>query len=162
MDIWTERLQQRHLPLLENWIGRRDGAMTPNDLPEDAELLGQWFSRCAEEPGRADFIALVYETPVGVAGLRPCGNPGNTAELYLLLGEVNYNPVRTVTYLTLRMLDRAFLELGFEAVTARVFASRGEFLDALERMGFSAAGEEGGIISLAVEKRVFLDRKYLF
>ena len=162
MDIWTEHLQQRHLPLLENWTGRKDGVMTPNDLPEDADLLGQWFSRCAEEPGRGDYLALVYETPVGVAGLRRCGDPGDMAELYLLLGEVNYNPVRTVTYVTLRMLDRAFLELGFEAVTVRVFASRGEFLDALERMGFSAVEEAGGVISLTVEKSAFLDRKYLF
>ena len=35
MDIWTEQLERRHLPILERWLGKTAGAITPNDLPSD-------------------------------------------------------------------------------------------------------------------------------
>ena len=70
MDIWTEQLERRHLPILERWLWRTAGAITPNDLPSDVIELRTWFERSVAEPGRLDCLALVYETPVGVAGLR--------------------------------------------------------------------------------------------
>ena len=73
MDIWTERLQPRHLPLMELWVGRTDGAVTPNDLPQDAGALTVWLDTCAKEPGRQDYLITVYDTPVGVAGFRRGG-----------------------------------------------------------------------------------------
>ncbi len=161
MDIWTERLERRHLPVLENWIGRTDGALTPNDLPPEANGLVPWFEACSADPERLDFLALVYETPVGVTGLRRYSQEG-AAELYLLLGEVNYNPLRTATYVTLRMLDRAFLELGFRCVTVRVRAQHSWYIEVLEQMGFTRTAENSEAISLAVEKEVLLNRKYLF
>ena len=162
MDIWTERLERRHLPVLENWIGRTDGALTPNDLPPEANGLVPWFEACSADPERLDCLALVYETPVGVTGLRRYSKQEGAAELYLLLGEVNYNPLRTATYVTLRMLDRAFLDLGFSRVTVRVHAQHTWFPDVLEQMGFSRAAEGSNVISLGVEKAAFLYRKYLF
>ena len=68
MDIWTERLMQRHIPLLERWIGRTDGALTPNDLPRKAEDLAVWFGACSADAGRLDCLISVYETPVGLPG----------------------------------------------------------------------------------------------
>ena len=70
MDIWTERLVQRHLSLLERWIGRTDGALTPNDLPRKAEDLAVWFGACSADAGRLDCLISVYETPVGIARLQ--------------------------------------------------------------------------------------------
>ena len=61
------------------------------DLSEEAHELESWFDMCAAEPGRLDCLALVYETPVGVAGLRRRHGQKDTLELYLLLGEVGYN-----------------------------------------------------------------------
>ena len=107
MDIWTERLERRHLVIVERWVGRTAGALTPNDLPDAAEALADWFSRGAAEPGRLDCLLRVYDTPVGLASLRRSAE-ADTAELSLLLCEVGYNPLRTATYAAMRMLDRAF------------------------------------------------------
>ncbi|MBQ9250613.1 MAG: hypothetical protein IJ179_09645 [Oscillospiraceae bacterium] len=160
MNIWTEELVERHLPLLEAWAGRSDGAITPNDLPASAEGLAQWFERRGAEPGRLDCLALVYETPVGLAGLRRSAE--GEAELYLLLCERGYNPLRTATYICLRMLDRAFLDLGLERVTMRVLPDGTWFLEALARMGFSPTEERDGPGCLAVERDTFQNQKYLF
>ena len=43
MDIWTERLEREHLPLLAQWLARREGALTPSDLPADCAGLSAWF-----------------------------------------------------------------------------------------------------------------------
>ena len=161
MDIWTEHLQRRHLPLMEQWVGRTDGAVTPNDLPQDAGALTVWFEACAEEPGRQDFLITVYETPVGVAGFRRGGQ--GTAELYLLLGEVQYNLLRTATYAVQRVLDHAFQNAGLDRVTVRVYRRCAKLLDALERMGFTRdAQQDDGMVFLAIEKNAFRRRKYLF
>ena len=80
----------------------------------------------------------------------------------MLLGEVGYNLQRTATYVTLRMLDRAFLELGYEQVLVWVYARHGWFLAVLERMGFSRAAEQDGLIRLRAGREDFLNRKYLF
>ena len=162
MNIWTEQLERRHLPIVEAWLGRRDGALTPNALPENAAALPGWFEDCAAEAGRLDCLVLVYETPVGLAGLRRQNGRETAAELYLLLCEKNYNPLRTATYAALRMLDRAFLELGLERVKVRACARCGWFLEALEKMGFVRETEEEDLVGLAVEKADYLDRKYLF
>ena len=162
MDIWTDRLERRDLPALERWAGRTDGAMTPNDLPPEADGLLPWFEICSADPERLDCLALVYETPVGVAGLRWRGEQDRSAQLYLLLGEVNYNPLRTATYVTLRMLDRAFLDLGLSRVTVRAYAEHNWFPDVLEQMGFSRMEEGNGVIPFSIQKDVFLSRKYLY
>ena len=107
MDIWTEQLQKRHLPILESWLGRSAGALTPNDLPKEGNQLSSWFNQRLG----SDFLISVYETPVGVAGLRD-------NEFYLFLGEVGYNLARTATYATLRILDQAFTI--FDSATVRV------------------------------------------
>ena len=162
MDIWTERLEQRHLPMLAHWIGRTAGAITPNDLPTDAGELPRWYESSSAEPGRLDCLIRVYDTPVGLAGLRRCDGRKEATELYLQLYEVNYNPLRTATYATLRMLDRAFLELKLDCVGIRVFAQHRDYLEALERMGFSQTAADSETISAAVEKERYLSRKYLF
>ena len=161
MDIWTEKLVRRHLPVLERWLGRTAGAVTPNDLPSDVRGLEAWFEMCTAEPGRLDCLALVYETPVGVAGLRRTVDQ-DTAELYLMLGEVGYNLQRTAAYVTLRMLDRAFSEAGIRRVAVRVGIRHQWFFDTLEQMGFFRTGAGAGVEALTVEKNVFLSRKYLF
>ncbi len=161
MDIWTERLQRRHLPLIELWVGRTDGAVTPNDLPQDAGALTVWFKTCAEEPGRQDFLITVYETPVGVAGFMRGGQ--NTAVLYLMLGEVQYNLLRTATYAMLRVLDHAFQNAGLDCVTVKVYRRYTKLLEALERMGFTRdAQQDDGMVFLAIEKNAFQRQKYLF
>jgi len=161
LDIWTERLERAHLPAVSRWLGRRDGALTDNDLPADGDELAGWYARCEAEPGRLDCLALAYETPVGLAGLRP-GGEGNGATLWLLLGELGYNPLRTATYITLRMLDRAFLERGLARVCVRVRPGCGWYREVLEKMGFSRTGEGEELPALQVEKQVYLGRKYLF
>lgn len=161
MNIWTERLERRHLPVLAQWAGRTDGAMTPGDFPPDAAEIPRWLDCCAAEPGRLDCLILAYETPVGLAGLLACEEK-DAAALYLLLCEVNYNPLRTATYATLRMLDRAFSELDCALVTTQVYARHGQYLNALECMGFSRTAERDGLLDLRAEKDVFLRRKYLF
>ena len=162
MDIWTERLEQRHLPMLAYWIGRKSGAITPNDLPTDAEELSRWYESCAADPGRLDCLIRVYDTPVGLAGLRQCNGREGAAELYLQLYEVNYNPLRTATYATLRMLDRAFLNLKLDRVEMQVYARHRDYLEALERMGFSQTAADNERICADAEKDRYLSRKYLF
>ncbi len=161
VDIWTERLEQRHLPLPERWLASRDGALTPNDLPSRPEELAAWYRACSAEPGRLDCLVSVYETPAGIAGLRSSGQ-ADAAGLYLLLGELNYNLLRTATCATLRMLDRAFLELGFARVTVRVYAQHIWYADVLQQMGFIRGPEQDGVLSLSAEKAAYLSRKYLF
>ncbi len=162
MDIWTEELERRHLPDLQRWLGRRDGAITPNDLPVDGKDLESWFAALSSEPGRQDFLALVYETPVGVTGLRRSAGLNDTMEMYLLLGEVGYNILRTATYVTLRVLDRAFSDAGVGYVTIHVCPGYGWFLPVLEQMGFSRAGPTDERASFTAAKDKFLSRKYLF
>ena len=149
MNIWTEQLQRQHLTLLERWLNRTAGTLTANDLPDNAELLTEWF----EQRGQADSLISVYETPVGVGGLR-----GN--EFYLFLGEVGYNLIRTATYATLRILDHAFIKL--DTVNAWVYRSHKEYLSALKTMGFSQIDEKGDMIRVSVQKIELLSRKYLF
>ena len=48
MNIWTEQLQRQHLTLLEGWLDRTAGTLTENDLPENAELLTEWFEQRAQ------------------------------------------------------------------------------------------------------------------
>ena len=149
MNIWTEQLQRQHLTLLERWLNRTAGTLTANDLPDNAELLTEWF----EQRGQADSLISVYETPVGVGGLR-----GN--EFYLFLGEVGYNLIRTATYATLRILDQALI--NHDTVTAWVYGSHKEYLSALKKMGFSQIDEKGDMIRVSVQKKELLSRKYLF
>jgi len=149
MNIWTEQLQRQHLTLLERWLNRTAGTLTANDLPDNAEMLTEWF----EQRGQADSLISVYETPVGVGGLR-----GN--EFYLFLGEVGYNLIRTATYSTLRILDQAFIKL--DTVTAWVYSDHKEYLSALKTMGFSQVDEKDDLIRVSVQKRELGSRKYLF
>ncbi len=149
MNIWTEQLQRQHLTLLECWLDRNAGTLTANDLPENAELLTEWF----EQRAQADYLISVYETPVGVGGLR-----GN--EFYLFLGEVGYNLIRTATYSTLRILDQAFIKL--DTVTAWVYSDHKEYLSALKTMGFSQVDEKDDLIRVSVQRRELGSRKYLF
>ena len=149
MNIWSEQLQRQHLTLLERWLNRTAGTLTANDLPDNAELLTEWF----EQRGQADSLISVYETPVGVGGLR-----GN--EFYLFLGEVGYNLIRTATFATLRILDQALI--NHDTVTAWVYGSHKEYLSALKTMGFSQIDEKGDMIRVSVQKIELLSRKYLF
>ena len=162
MDIWTEQLERRHLLILAHWVGRSSGAMTPNDLPTKTEDIPHWYEKCSIEPGRMDCLILVYDTPVGLAGLRQLDSREGVAELYLQLYEVNYNLLRTATYATLRMLDRAFQARDIKRVEARVHAQYREYLEALDRMGFSRTTADNQWIYVGVEKDIFLSRKYLF
>ena len=149
MNIWTEQLQRQHLTLLERWLNRTAGTLTANDLPDNAEMLTEWF----EQRGQADSLISVYETPVGVGGLR-----GN--EFYLFLGEVGYNLIRTATYATLRILDQAFIKL--DTVTVWVYRNHKEYLSVLKTMGFSQIDEKDDLIKVSVQKRELGSRKYLF
>ena len=162
MDIWTEQLERRHLPILERWLGRTAGAITPNDLPSDVIELRTWFERSVAEPGRLDCLALVYETPVGVAGLRSKNGQKDTLEVYLMLGEVGYNLRRTATYVALRMIDRAFSNADVAQVAVWLCPCHTWFLDVLYRMGFAEERTENEMTVFTVEKDVFLNRKYLF
>ena len=149
MNIWTEQLQRQYLTLLERWLNRTAGTLIANDLPDNAELLTEWF----EQRGQADSLISVYETPVGVGGLR-----GN--EFYLFLGEVGYNLIRTATFATLRILDQALI--NHDTVTAWVYGSHKEYLSALKTMGFSQVDEKDDLIRVSVQKRELGSRKYLF
>ena len=99
---------------------------------------------------------------MGLAGLRQHDGRGEILELYLQLYEINYNPLRTATYATLRMLDRAFLDSKTKRVETRVFVQQRDYLEALERMGFSRTAADNEIICVAVDKDPYLSRKYLF
>ena len=149
MNIWTEQLQRQHLTLLERWLNRTAGTLTANDLPDNAEMLTEWF----EQRGQADSLISVYETPVGVGGLRGNG-------FYLFLGEVGYNLIRTATYATLRILEQAFNKL--DTVTVRVYSSHKDYLSALKRMGFSQIDVEEDLIRVSVQKKDFQNRRHLF
>ena len=149
MDIWTEQFLRQHLPILERWLNRTAGTLTANDLPEKAEMLLEWF----EQRAQGDYLISVYETPVGMGGLR-----GN--EFYLFLGEVGYNLIRTATYATLRILDQAFIQLN--TVSAWVYSDQKEYLSALKTMGFSQIDEKDDLIRVSVQKKELESRKYLF
>jgi len=97
-----------------------------------------------------------------VTGLHRQPGQDKTASLYLFLGEVGYNIRRTATYITIRMLDRAFSDLRQESTNVQVYSHYGWFVEVLEQMGFSRRSEQDGVIRLAVEKTVFLNRKFLF
>ena len=162
MDIWTEPPEYRHLPVLESWTERNTGQLTASDFPVEVGKLSQWFDRCSSDPMRIDCLISVYETPVGIAGLRRYTEQVNAADLYLLLGETNYNPIRTATYATLRMMDHAFMDCKYDRINAQICEGHREYLNVLEQMGFSKTTDKDGGIWASVEKRVYLDRKYLF
>ena len=149
MNIWTEPLLRQHLPILQRWLKRTAGTLTANDLPENAEMLPEWYEQRAE----SDFLISVYETPVGVGGLR-----GN--EFYLFLGEVGYNLIRTATYATLRILDHGFINL--DTVNTWVHRSHKEYLSALKTMGFSQIDETDELIKMSAQKQEVQNRKFLF
>ena len=159
MNIRTERLEANDLPLLAQWLTREDAALTPNNLPKEAGQLPVWLERQTQDQDQQVYLCLVYDTPVGAAGLHL---QGKTAELTLLLGERNYNPLRTATYLTLQLLDRAFAEPGIRSARIEVYDRHAWYLTPLEQMGFSPAGTGESTTVLTVQKEVYLDRKYLF
>lgn len=159
MNIRTERLETNDLPLLAQWLTREDAALTPNNLPKGAGQLPDWLERQTQDQNQQGYLCLVYDTPVGAAGLHL---QGEAAELTLLLGERNYNPLRTATYLTLQLLDRAFAEPGIQSAKIEVYDKHGWYLTPLEQMGFSPAGTGENTTVFTVQKEVYLDRKYLF
>ena len=162
MNIEAESLEPRHLPILRNWTGRTAGAPTPNDFPQNAAEVAQWFELLAAESGRMDCLVSVYDTPVGIAGLRRNTKAADSAELYLLLCEVGYNLLRTATYATLCMLDRAFQECELRCVAADVNTEQREYLAALERMGFCRIRESRRTITVEVQKEMYLNNRFLF
>ena len=159
MNIRTERLEANDLPQLAQWLTREDAALTPNSLPEEAGQLPAWLERQTQDQDQKTYLCLVYDTPVGAAGLHL---QGETAELTLLLGERNYNPLRTATYLTLQLLDRAFAEPGIQNARIEVYDRYTWYLTPLEQMGFSPAGTGESTTVLTVQKEAYFDRKYLF
>ena len=162
MNINTERLKLRHFPILQQWAGRTSGAMTPNDFPWVKEQIQQWLELNTDNAERLDCMIFVYDTPVGIAGLLHDNTSQESAELYMLLCEVGYNLIRTATYATLCMLDRAFQEYGLQTVSASVYTCHPEYLEALERMGFSRQTEKGELIMVEAGRKAFYSRKYLF
>ncbi len=160
MDIWIEQLAQCHMPILEHWLGRTAGRMTICDIPKETELLSQWYDRIKTVPRRLDCLALAYETPIGITGFQRTDSNPDEAELYLMLGETNYNLIRTATYSTLRILDRAFQDYCY--VSAAVYDRHEEYLSSLWKMGFSQTDSKNGLITVNVKKEVFVSRKYLF
>jgi len=162
MNINTERLKLRHFPILQQWAGRTSGAMTPNDFPWVKEQIQQWLELTTDNAERLDCMIFVYDTPVGIAGLLHDNTSPESAELYMLLCEVGYNLIRTATYATLCMLDRAFQEYGLQTVSASVYTCHPEYLEALERMGFSRQTEKGELIMVEAGRKAFYSRKYLF
>ena len=162
MNINTERLKLRHFQILQQWAGRTSGAMTPNDFPWVKEQIQQWLELNTDNAERLDCMIFVYDTPVGIAGLLHDNTSPESAELYMLLCEVGYNLIRTATYSTLCMLDRAFQEYGLQTVSASVYTCHPEYLEALERMGFSRQTEKGELIMVEAGRKAFYSRKYLF
>jgi len=162
MNINTENLKLQHVPILQQWAGRTSGAMTPNDFPRVKEQIQQWLEHNTDDAERLDCLIFVYDTPVGIAGLFHDNTAPESAELYMLLCEVGYNLIRTATYATLCMLDRAFQEYGFQTVYASVYTCHPEYLEVLERMGFNRQTEKGEVIMVEVERKAFFSRKYLF
>ena len=162
MNINTERLKLRHFPILQQWAGRTSGAMTPNDFPWVKEQIQKWLELNTDNAERLDCMIFVYDTPVGIAGLLHDNTSQESAELYMLLCEVGYNLIRTATYATLCMLDRAFQEYGLQTVSASVYTCHPEYLEALERMGFSRQTEKGELIMVEAGRKAFYSRKYLF
>ena len=162
MNINTERLKLRHFPILQQWAGRTSGAMTPNDFPRVKEQIQQWLELNTDNAERLDCMIFVYDTPVGIAGLLHDNTSPESAELYMLLCEVGYNLIRTATYATLCMLDRAFQEYGLQTVSASVYTCHPEYLEALERMGFSRQTEKGEMRLVVADRETYLSRKYLF
>lgn len=162
MNINTERLKLRHFPILQQWAGRTSGAMTPNDFPWVKEQIQKWLELNTDNAERLDCMIFVYDTPVGIAGLLHDNTSQESAELYMLLCEVGYNLIRTATYATLCMLDRAFQEYGLQTVSASVYTCHPEYLEALERMGFNRQTEKGELIMVEAGRKAFYSRKYLF
>ena len=110
--------------------------------------------------GRIDCLILAYETPIGITGFHRTPDIPDTAELYLLLGESNYNLIRTSAYATLRILDRGFQD--YLHMKIAVYQHQVKYLSALMQMGFVQNSAEGCLITLSVEKEEFQNRKYLF
>ena len=77
-------------------------------------------------------------------------------------GETNYNLIRTATYATVQMLDRAFQDFDCKYVVTQINAVNTLFSDVLEQMGFYLKAEQNGCFAVAIEKDMFLKRKYLF
>ena len=162
MNINTEKLKLQHSPILQQWVGRTSGAMTPNDLPRAKEQIQQWLELNMNDTERLDCLIFVYDTPVGITGLRHDNTSPESAELYMLLCEVGYNLIRTATYATRSMLDRAYLDYGLQTVSASVYTCHPEYVEALERMGFSRQTEKGELMMVEAGRKAFYSRKYLF
>ena len=162
MNINTEKLKLQHSPILQQWVGRTSGAMTPNDFPRAKEQIQQWLELNINDTERLDCLIFVYDTPVGITGLRHDNTSPESAELYMLLCEVGYNLIRTATYATRSMLDRAYLDCGLQTVSASVYTCHSEYLDVLERMGFIRQTEKGEMRLVVADRETYLSRKYLF
>lgn len=160
MDIWTEKLEPRHIYALKRWIGRSSGVLTSNDFPNNEDDLHNWLE-WRSDPGRLDCLVLAYETPVGLGGFRQ-RDKLQKVEFYLLLGEVGYNPIRIATYATQRILARAFTDYSRDEMIARVYSSHEDYIEVLSKMGFSKIAEESELTILAIKKSQFMDSKYLF
>ena len=91
MNINTEQLKLQHAPILQQWVGRTSGAMTPNDFPREKRQIQQWLELNMNDTERLDCLIFVYDTPVGITGLRHDNTSPESAELYMLLCEVGYN-----------------------------------------------------------------------
>lgn len=160
MNIETEKLKKEDLKYLVDWTTRCNGGnYTVNDLPIDMESAKKWFLYTANQDGRLDCIVYLYYTPVALIGLTEIVQ--DSASLYLRLGETSYNSTRLATYAMLRVLDRAFQEMGLEKIYVSLENTSQDVRILFERIGFEAS--VSSIKSnLILTKASYSDNRYLF
>ena len=95
------------------------------------------------EPVQRGSIGMVelYGTAIGLIGLTEIG--AASARLYLRIGEVGYNSVRSAAYAALPMLRYAFYRLGLQTVQLDAAAGNAEAAAVFSKMGFLARGGPG-------------------
>ncbi|MEA4946620.1 MAG: GNAT family N-acetyltransferase [Oscillospiraceae bacterium] len=161
MNIEIRQLKPEDLPYILKWADGRGGDYTAGDLPAGPEQAKAWLASLAGRADRRDCMVELYGTAIGLIGLTEIG--AASARLYLRIGEVGYNSVRSAAYAALPMLRYAFYRLGLQTVQLDAAAGNAEAAAVFSKMGFLARGGPGAeTAELTLTRADFARHEFLF
>jgi RimJ/RimL family protein N-acetyltransferase len=145
MNIELRKFERADIPYLIKWVNKRPGEqyLFPA-VPVDEAAAAAWYAKSTAERSRRDYMAELYGTPIGLAGLEGIDEAAGGARVYVFMGEVGYNNVRATATVCLMLLRTAFRKLGLRRAYLFIPPDDGEGRSIFESIGFSDSGVLSG------------------
>ena len=90
MNIELRKFERADIPYLIKWVNKRPGEqyLFPA-VPVDEAAAAAWYAKSTAERSRRDYMAELYGTPIGLAGLYGIDEAAGSARVYVFMGEVS-------------------------------------------------------------------------